>query len=78
MENMPSYVISRKVVKKGYTLDHKFCANCGKEITKFSFKTGKLYQAQHFICKTDSGMNVLICWNRYNCNLRKEERDGNR
>lgn len=73
MEKFPSYVTCYRIIKKGLTNEHLFCAMCGKEITHFDFKTGNLYQRQHFLCNTESGIQIRLCWRRDNCLKRKQQ-----
>lgn len=72
----PIDVSKRRVMRKRKAHDHIFCAGCGKEITRFNFKSGELIQRQHFLCETDKGIQLRFCWRRDNCNERRERKMG--
>lgn len=72
----PDYVVSYKLAKRHRSADHHFCAYCGKELTWLNYKTGSLFQQQHFLCETESGIQVRLCWRRDKCEERRKERYG--
>lgn len=78
MANLPPYVKSHRLARKGFSYDHHFCSYCGKELTKLNLKNGKLQQSQHFICETENGLKIRLCWRRAYCEKRRDERNEKR
>lgn len=74
MTKFPVSIKAYKIIKKSKTNDHIFCAGCGREISRFNFKTGQIIQRQHFLCETEEGIQLRYCWRRDDCDKRREER----
>lgn len=73
MDKFPIKVLRYRIANKGLVYDHVFCAHCGRELTKFSFKTGKLTQQRHYICLTEDSIQLHYCWWRDRCEQRRAE-----
>lgn len=74
MSRFPTKIRDYKIMKHGVTSDHIFCANCGRELTKFNFKNGQLVQKRHYLCTSVEGFELRYCWRRDICEKRRKQK----